>query len=302
MTAPAPLRWMVLLLLGGALGASIVWVVLRLSPQEEAAPAPVAATPKKAKRDWPDVLRPEVSLASFKRRAEQFFPDEAGMRCELPSSFPAVPPIGVVLTVVQAEPPASSILGTGGVVGRDLVVSVPPGKGEGEFDIKGVGRARVWWVEAQGGQWVDCKMVALVTGYSGAFGRVVGAPHSGVRVVGCGGDTVVEADGTFYMDVRTEPCSIEVVAMVDGLVGKGPSVDVQPQQGVDLEVDLAFPEVDAFQLPTEKDIVTLQQRLLLAETTCSRQLPLTRARCETDDVAPLRAALAEATAAHDTGQ
>jgi hypothetical protein len=136
---------------------------------------------------------------------------------------------------------------------------VTPFPREGWLAINGYGPVKIAWEEQppapqEGGnvQRASCVVpgtserakvpiapgVAAVTGTvssSASMGRVKGA-----WVEGCGNRVLIEDDGSFYMEIVPEPCTLRAMRQPGKVRAKSPPVEIIPTPGKDLVVDLVI--------------------------------------------------------------
>ncbi len=85
--------------------------------------------------------------------------------------------------------------------------------------------------------------VELPSGVAAVSGTVhsqatLGSLVKGAWVEGCGNRVIVEDDGSFYMEVVNEPCTLQAFRQPGAKRAKSPPVAITPTPGKDLVVDL----------------------------------------------------------------
>jgi hypothetical protein len=86
-------------------------------------------------------------------------------------------------------------------------------------------------------------VVELPSGAAAVSGTVhsqatLGSQVKGAWVEGCGNRVIVDDDGSFYMEVVNEPCTLQAFRQPGQKRAKSPPVQVTPTPGKDLVVDL----------------------------------------------------------------
>jgi hypothetical protein len=66
----------------------------------------------------------------------------------------------------------------------------------------------------------------------------LGSLVKGAWVEGCGNRVIVEDDGSFYMEVVNEPCTLRAFRQPGAVRAKSPPIEITPTPGKDLVVDL----------------------------------------------------------------
>jgi hypothetical protein len=141
-----------------------------------------------------------------------------------------------------------------------LAFVVDPGDGSADVKMAGFGTASVSWIGATTGVWNSCSGVFKELDVTTVRGRVVevdGRPASrygadkgrygGTMILGCGSRTQMAGDGTFVLEVETDPCSIWVERWNGWAEVAGDSVEIAPVDHADIhDVTLVAPPMPAW--------------------------------------------------------
>ncbi len=133
------------------------------------------------------------------------------------------------------------------VLGRAFLPILEAGTGTGLLTVEGYAPAQISWEAVHGGTPGGCTPdpVSLEPGGTVILGRVShegsGEPASSAWVEGCGGLANADEDGVYYMEVVPGPCRVLAMRQDGQLRTIGEPVEVTPQEGQDLVLDLEIP-------------------------------------------------------------
>lgn len=133
------------------------------------------------------------------------------------------------------------------VLGRAFLPILEEGPGSGLLTVEGYAPKHVSWEAVHGGTPGGCTPdpVVLEPGGTVILGRVShegsGEPASSAWVEGCGGLANADEDGVYYMEVVPGPCRVLAMRQDGQLRTIGVPVEVTPEAGKDLVLDLEIP-------------------------------------------------------------
>ena len=127
------------------------------------------------------------------------------------------------------------------------LVPLLEGPGEGWLSVAGYAPTPVSWGEATPEDPASCEPdpVVLEPGSAAITGVVRhqegGRPARKAWVEGCGGMSMTDEEGAYFMTVVPGPCRVLALRSDGMLHTRGPAVDVVAREGTDLVVDLEIP-------------------------------------------------------------
>ncbi len=222
---------------------ALVALLLALWWWRREAQAPIAApSPPVASRERgpTKLVRPQVSSEPKKAPAVAT-PHEVRCRVHSPASLDGPVDIGVLLS--RDSDGAKIMRVSGHISGGLLTFAHRSGSGGTSWlDVPGFVTAPFHWSAESDGS-MSCPPIILRAA-AVVVGRVRPPPSNGndVWVSGCGQWESVAEDGSFYLEVGTEPCTL-TASRYDGVyeVNSAP-VDVTPNLDGDTVLDLFLPE------------------------------------------------------------